>query len=690
MSETVTYLDIAAATGKTRRAVEIRAVTESWPYTEERVRGGRRRLFPVAQLPQDIQAAIKARAAQAALARLPAPPAPTVPALPIALRPLTDLTDRQRLERDARAGVLKAIRRLMDEAGCSQEAAMTTLLTSACGGRLEPQLDAMLRLARDPRGRAGNGYPSIRTLKRWLKARDLAPRQPQQDLSVPAWAHAFLEAYQQPQKPTVAQAYREFLKTWADEAPTLHQVRRFLDKVGRVSREMGRRGPRELKALKPFVRRGFEQLLPNDVWSADGHCFDAEVQHPLTGKAFRPEITSIVDIATRRCLGFSVDLAESGFAVLYALEHAVERAGIPAIFYVDNGSGYQNAMMRDEAVGLMGRLGITMENSLPYNSQARGVIERLHQTLWVAAAKKLPSYIGAAMDREARQQQFKLTRVALKGQVARLPLLPFAEFIAFCTEEVAAYNARPHRSLGNKSPDQVWAEKVGDVRVDTLTPEERDTLFRPRVERTAARGEIQLFGNIYFSAALTEFHGETVQVAYDIHDASRVWVYAQDGRLICTAEWNANKRDYFPVPVVAQARERRADGRLKRKQNQIAEIEAERRARPALEVVAGGEPLVIPGMGRISKEQLDARPLAAVAAEPPRPTATAVCFTEAQAPVATLPESPEGKFRRWLELNDLIAKGRFIDDEQEREFYTTYQLTKQFAAQKRRLEGNAA
>lgn len=689
MSQTVTYQDIAGALSMAKSSIADRAVRESWPYTEQPVRGGRRRLFPVALLPQDVQAAIKAKATEALLASMPAAlPVPANVALPIAFQASADLTDKQRLERDARTGVLKAIRRLMDEAGCSQEAAMTTLLTSARAAKLDPQLDAMLRLARDPRGRAGDGYPSIRTLKRWLKARDLAPRQPQKNLTVPPWAPAFLAEYQKPQKPSVAEAHREFEKTWSGEAPSLHQVRRWLDKVGRVTREMGRRGPRELKALKPFIRRGFEQLLPNDVWSADGHCFDAEVQHPLTGKAFRPEITGIVDIATRRCVGFSVDLAESGMAVLYALEHGVEQCGIPAIFYVDNGSGYKNAMMLDETVGLMGRLGISMENSLPYNSQARGVIERLHKTLWVAAAKKLPSYIGASMDREARQKQFKLSRAALKGEVVRLPLMPFGEFIAFCKCEIAEYNARAHRSLGNKSPDQVWAEKIGAVEIHPLSAEDRAAMFRPRIERTVARGEIRLFNNVYFAGALTEFHGEVLPVAYDIHDPSQVWVYATDGRFICTAEWNVNKRDYFPTSVVEQAREQRADGRLKRLDAKRAEIEAERRARPVLEVIAGGEPLVIPGIGRITKERLEGRALEAVPMEAPAaPTPRAQVFDEPAAPITKLPESAEGKFRRWMELSDLIAQGGIIDDEQEREFFATYPLTKQFAAQKRRVEG---
>jgi putative transposase len=48
------------------------------------------------------------------------------------------------------------------------------------------------------------------------------------------------------------------------------------------------------------------------------------------------------------------------------------------------------------------------------------------------------------------------------------------------------------------------------------------------------------------------------------HNADQITVRDEDGRLICYAKWNANKRAYFPQTKVEQARQRRADGRLRR------------------------------------------------------------------------------------------------------------------------------
>lgn len=587
MSRTHTLAEIADALGVSKQAVQKRANKECWPSEQD----GRGRAYPVADLPRDILTSLQKKAIAAAL-----PVIAAEVAAPIVLQaPELTLTDKQRLERDARMGVKTAIQRTMINSACSQESAMHTLLNNARAGLLDPVTTKMLRLARDPRGRAGDGYPSIRTLKRWLTAADLAPKQRLQEMAVPAWAKSFLSFYQQPQKPAVADAYRQFAEvTPAASRPSIHQVRRFLDKLGAVTRERGRMGPRELKNIQPFVRRDFSLLEPNDVWTADGHTFDAEVQHPFHGRPFRPEITVFADIATRRALGWSVDLAESSMAVADALRNGVEHHGIPALIYVDNGSGYKNAFMQDEATGLVGRIGATMTHSLPYNSQARGVIERLHQTLWVDGAKQLPSYMGAAMDREARLEQFKLTRKALK-QGGAMPLMPWDLFVQWCEQRVADYNAKPHRSLGGLSPDLVWRSfQAKGWAPETMAADEMATLFRPRVSRQLARAEIRLFNNIYFARELEEFHGLTAHIAYDIHDPSRIWVYLPDGRLICEAHVNGNSKHYMPVAVVEQARQKRAQGRLSRVDAKREEILEELHGGPAIaapsanQIVIGG------------------------------------------------------------------------------------------------------
>lgn len=677
---------------RTARGVEKMSSRCAWSFREVAARGGRtgtRREYAASSLPPAARQAILERQLSTVTSSAPVAPAGALPATPslagLLIPSSADLTDDQRIERDARAFVVSAIRRLQVEAACSQEASMQTLLAMAASGRADPGLVKSLQLARDARGRKGlnGGLPSIRTFKRWLSAGDLTPRIVQRDMSVPRWAKLFLERYQQPQKPSVQAAYRDACSVWtAEERPSIHQVRRFLDKLGTITRERGRMGPRELKNLQPFIRRDFSLLEPNDIWTADGHTFDAEVQHPLHGRPFRPEITSILDIATRRCVGWSVDLSESALAVVDAIRCGAERAGLPAIFYVDRGSGYDNALLKAEGTGLQGRLGFEVKHSLPYNSQARGVIERFHQTVWVAGAKMLPSYMGAAMDREARLQQFKLTRGALKKGGA-MPLIPWDLFVPFVEARVAEYNARPHRSLNGTSPDLAWkAFEARGWQICSLAAAEVETLFRPRVTRTIQRAEINLFTNIYFARALEEFHGLEAQIAYDIHDPTRIWVYTLEGRFICEAQVNGNRRHYFPVPVVDQAREKRAKGRLGRLDLQREEVLEELHGGPALaapapsQIVIGGRIIDPEAILQKRQAELPAEQIAAIPAGP------------SNAPAKSRTACPAAEnYADWLAVDARIQAGENVSEADAR-WHRSYPNSAQYKAHVKKMAAN--
>lgn len=603
----LTVTEIAEKIGLSRQKTTERAKRENWQGRVRQGRGGGVE-YEVARLPLYIQLAIRERLQQQVLMSV------EYPALPVvrvndggAAVCLDGSTEKQRTQLGAREAVLKAIETLMAETKVGKEAAITTFLTSAAHPDMS-HLANMLRLANDKRG-GGANLPSKRTIQRWFACREqgsLLPKVPQVDLALPDWFPRFLQFYRTPQKPSVQAAFELFLKAELAERPlaklpSVHQARRWLEKLGNVERERGRMGSRELKSILPFKRRGFEHLLPTEIYTADGHTFDAEVLHPDSGKPFRPEITTVVDVATRKIVGWSVDLAESGFAVLAAVCDAVKGHGIPAVFYVDNGGGYKNALMSDQATGLMGRLGITMVHSLPYSSQARGVIERVHQTVWVKAAKRLASYIGADMDAEASQQIHRESRqlmkrdIALKGVPALsniLSLSPnllpdFDEFKRLAAAAIDEYNHQPHRSLPkvldtsgckrNMSPNELWALKVAEgATIQTVNEDESLYLFLPQVLRTVQRGQVALYNNVYFSSALQEFHGERLRVAFDIHNAERVWLFDDAGRYVCDALWNGNRIDYMPVSMVEQAKEKRVNQQIQRLEIKKSVIEAAR------------------------------------------------------------------------------------------------------------------
>lgn len=479
------------------------------------------------------------------------------------------LTESQTSVMGARMVLIREIERMSQVV--SQQRAIETLVGLARTGDLSPYLAERVERANDRK--TADRTLSERTLKRWLADYRkhgeiaLAPARRKPNLTVPSWAADFLKHYQRPQKPSVEAAYLAFQRE-CPGAPSIHAVKRFLAKLSPQAREMGRIGPRESKALLPYNKRVTEGMWPNDVWVADGHKFDAEVINPNTGQIFRPEVTSVIDWATRRIVGFAINVAESTLATLDALHSGICRVGMFRVFYVDNGSGFANDTIRE----VVDRLGGEMVHSLPYNSQARGVIERSHRSILVRLAKEFDSYIGADMDKEAANKVHRISRADLKkGHQPRfIPTLnEFYERLAIALDE---YNHSPHRGLAkirdaetgrfrHPSPMEAWRQGEAEG-FAALKPsvELSLLLIRPQDLRRTTRGTVRINGATYFLQELVPLHGDQVRVAWDYRDARTVAVFSLDGDLIGEAVLDGNAS--HAMPRVLKDEDRRVSGQL--------------------------------------------------------------------------------------------------------------------------------
>lgn len=527
----------------------------------------------------------------------------------IAARVTGHLTPRQRHVMEARATILLAIDQRALLAGVGRSRAVAAFLEDLRRGAMDPAQCVVIDRAR---GRAARTGLSRSTIYEWFAAREragivgLAPELTRDKSDLPIWFDGFLRHYQKPSKPSVLEALRGFSASLpsGSEVPTERQVRLALAKLPQLQRLKGREGKLALRARMAYTARSFDDVLPTSIYVADGKTFDAEIAHPIHGQPFRPELTTIIDVATRRVVGWSASLDENTFGVVDALRQACERRGIPAIFYTDRGPGYRNAAMDGPLTGFLGRAGITAMRALPYNSQAKGVVERLNQ-LYTGAAKRLPTYIGKDMDKEGKLLVHKATRRELK-QVGASRILPsWADFLALIDAEIEAYNNRPHSSLPkmrdaqiartrHMTPAELWAAKTVDFEPVLPEPGEVADMWRPYVKRRTRRALVEWLGNSYFAPALEALDGQDIVVGYDIHDASRVWCREigevdgtlQPGRLIAIAAFNGHVTRYVPLSYEQAAMERRAKGRVGRLQAKLDVVQQELRPAALLQATA--------------------------------------------------------------------------------------------------------
>lgn len=611
MREWMTAREIAASDlpglPASKWGINKKAKNEGWASRPRKGCGGGLE-YATECLPQEARSVLQDRALIASHT-LPAL-APSKDALP------EGLTGDQVKVAKARAVIVQHVQDMALDYGLTR--AIKILSGQSKNGALPDQINRMIPTANAKSGAKTTTsrafIVSERTVFRWVSAYDkqglsgLVPNLERKTLRIPEWGQAFVDLYARPSKPAliaVVEALPDHLPEGV-QPPSYDQAYRFLQKLTPAQRNRGRMGQQELKALQAFVRRDTSDLFPGAVFSADGHCFKATVEHPFHGQPFRPEVTAVIDVHTRYVVGWSVGLSENSIDVLEAISNAVldrddgRKHGVPAIFYSDNGAGFNNQLLSEAGLGFFARWGITQKNSLPYASQARGIIERLNRSLFIPAAKELDTYLGRDSDKTAARMINKKRRIA-KSKGARFEIT-WDEFVEGIERAIDAYNGRPHSSLPRRrcnetlthihySPVELWeAWEAEHGKVPAVPMGAADDLLRPTQKRRVARCEIQLMNNRYFSHDLEAWHGKDVLVAYDIQDASRIWVREMETEtLICVAERDANSRAYFDsetmmtaVSVREQQLAKRAKGRLKRLDQKRAEVIAEAQG-PALE-----------------------------------------------------------------------------------------------------------
>lgn len=556
MNEWNTAADLVGLPGmpSTTRAVQLRAKREGWRSRKRKGRGGGNE-YHISSLPEITRHAVIQSHATERAAQLE----------DNALINKEDepqlLAGWQRDIRDARLVVLGLVDELTPVLGVTS--AVHQVAGMAQAGTLPPAVAGALHAANARSGKARAVHAT--TLFRWLNERaaggqKLAPK-PKAMAAPPAWMPPLLALYQRPNKPTVTWCLRHWAEQFPDiPAPNLRTAQRHIAALPVEMREFGRMGVNARRAVQPFVRRTTDGLWPMDVVTVDGHLFKAYVRHPMTGRKFRPEVTTYLDVATRKAIGFSAWLAESQFAIWGAFREMVldPACGIPAIHYSDNGA-YRGEQHRATCA----RIGTTVMFSEAYRAQARGIIERFNSSVWVPLAKELPVYVGDDADREAVK---KALQTADKDG-SNLP--GWGDFLAACRQALDAYNERPHASLKRKTPNHAWARAIAEGWAPTLLHDDDLHDILPSRRRKVSRGEIVLPWGRYFAPELSLWHGREVHVHFQPQDGERVWVSDERGALICVAGRGANERPYVPQTQLDHARAQREQGRVYRLERKL-------------------------------------------------------------------------------------------------------------------------
>lgn len=534
--------EIAVRSGLSRSTVQSRAEREAWPHVLGLGQGGKKKLYPFGELPEDVAGRIVGAAEGSG-----------APAnFPLALKPQVSSLTPDRVMNDpklsrpalARAALARAYQAEVKKAPAGEKVAARERFVAAFNmGLTYTELAKVL----------GNQVTRS-SLERWCQvlketngdAFALADRRGRhrkgQSIVTAEQAEILLTAVLHPNRPTVIESirlaksvmaqrgisnghseatYRRFVKDWKKDHVDLWAAMRGGQKVLNDS-------------VLPYLERDWSLLEVGDCLIADGHNLNFEIADPWTGKAKRMTLVAWQDARSRAVCGFEIMPTENTAVIASALRRAIIALGrVPRTVYLDNGKAFQSRFFAGSDLsgldGLFGRLGIQTVSAWPYHGQSKP-IERLFKTFG-ECERWMPSYSGTSIEQKParmhRNERFHkdLHQAITNGQAPTL-----AQAYLAVDAWLSDYHTRPHKGLDGQTPLELLEAGRGDGH----DLEKLSFLMMAIEVRTISRNGISLMGRTYYDEALYG-RRHRVTVRYDLGDPGAVLVYDDQGEFLCEA-----------------------------------------------------------------------------------------------------------------------------------------------------------
>ncbi|MEX3614462.1 MAG: DDE-type integrase/transposase/recombinase [Burkholderia gladioli] len=732
---TITAIDFSAiseALSHTKRTIEKRSIRENWPYQLEPTRGGQRKLFNLADLPSDVRKAverhlaIKARGESAdrtlkLINRVRA----DAEAERIAkqargqenLKKLTDeLASGVRARFDARYEIVKNWEVWFVSAQPMSRRVSWPTYTNAYNLK-EIEISAVVR----------STIPELspRSLQRWvleyehggmaglIDAKDgrhqrnvnVFTKQPELEKTTLALLI---------NRPTLGvQHLVELLKQASTDretgeilfnAPSYDATYRFVTAWKTKNAELftAATNPDEWKNryMTAFGDASADIERLNQRWEMDATPADWMLVDD-DGKSRRYTASVVIDVYSERML---VVLAPTPKTEThkYALRLALLLWGVPEEIVTDNGQDYKSV----DFIETLHALGIAHRVTAPFSPWQKPHVERGIQTLLHSILEALSAFIGHNVaERSAIEaRQGFAERLFKKDAVVSLAM-PAAQLRTLIDQWITGiYEQRTHSGIG-MSPYQRVADYTGSVR--RITDERAlDVLLASPAGKgryTVTKKGLRIDGAQYIDPELALLVGQDVAVRLT-PDLGELVVY-HEGKFVCIAR-NPERTGVSRAEIAVRARlKQRENIQEQRKAIRRTKIDTDRLVQDMLEqkAAAAGKLAVLPTQTvshtspGLSEAAQAARALNRTPAAPTIPADLQRIIDQRQTgvhppvtpesnvkPIRPVPETPELRFRKWLELDEQVAHGTMIDDPILTRWYGTYPQSTEFTVAMRK------
>lgn len=286
--------------------------------------------------------------------------------------------------------------------------------------------------------------------------------------------------------------------------------------------------------ILPHAVRNVTQF-PANVWMIDGTPMQFFSLNESGTKTIRLYLFAIIDVCSRKIVGFDIGYSENRFNILKALKMAVMSEGyLPSEIVSDNFSAGKTEEILD-LKDQMAKLGVSWRNSKVGNSQENSYIERFFGVFQSVECSLYEGYIGEGITSKRNNRpnaEFLQKMAKKKGLLMPKPMM------SMIAQMIAKYNERS--ISGRVTPNEVVlrSPRPNAVEMDSVRTA---LMFWNKTSCTVKRGMVKIKINkeqhsfeIYDNETKLLLQNKKVAVRYDENDLDWVMLFDYDTDLpIC-------------------------------------------------------------------------------------------------------------------------------------------------------------
>ena len=266
--------------------------------------------------------------------------------------------------------------------------------------------------------------------------------------------------------------------------------------------------------------------FPANIWMLDGSPLQFYCWNETRTKLVRLNLFVIIDVCSRKIVGFDISYSETRFNIMNALKMAVTNEGhLPAEIVSDNFSASKSEEIKS-LVEQMAKMGTIWRHAKVGNPQDKSYVERFFGSFQSVECTLYDDYIGEGI-MSKRDNRRTAEQLVLTSKKDGFPT--FKQMKDRVITMIITYNQR--EKSNKKAPKEVYST-LPKPNAKELDPVRTSLLFWKRTKATVRKSMIKIvvekvehFYEVKSHKTSTELQGKQVYVRYDENDLEQILLF---------------------------------------------------------------------------------------------------------------------------------------------------------------------